>query len=454
MGKRSVVRRGYWMELRSIAKRLNENRRLWLLVLVFAIYGTFSSSTPDEPGLWEAILGILLILLVGFGGFAAMGGELLALRPAVPPYVVSAFIWLFVAPTIVGVLVRGHNIGDYLRDLIPFLYLMLPVFLARNMKKYPETWRNLIEWGLSFVALAFVLRFYLSVNDQDIWVVTIHGGMDYFIMDPAVIFSATFLLATGLNFWYSARRVVATVTFLSGAFAYSALLAATVRAQIVMVFGAILVVVVLRVSRSPGRFSAWAPLLAVTLSVLAFGDVMQWVSWIAASIASKTDVAGLANMRDVEMLEILRHVSSGWHVLLFGDGWGAKLYLSTSSDEVRFAHNLLLYLLWKTGVLGLVAFSGMFYWIARHLTVIGRRSLRDSRLLPLWFGCFNVLVIHAGLEPGFKMLSFGFVLSAAVAAADVIKTQLDTQRAIGTTRAPVLETAKLRRLVKYRVATK
>jgi len=406
--------------------RVTRNKRVLLLVLIFFIYGTFSSSTPDDPGPWEAILGLLLVLLVGWGAIGAMGGEFLNRKPVVPAYVIAAFAWLLIVPSVVGFLIRGHDLFDYFRDLIPLLYLLLPVFLSRHMSKDTELWKHVLQWGLCFVGVVYSLRFFLEAEGE-IWTTTVYGGLDYFVMDPAVLFGATFLLVDGLNFFYSGRLLWATITIFAGAFAYSSILAATVRAQIVVIVLATLVLVLIRILEHPKRFNTWAPLVAIALGLTIVTDLVVWVSWVVDSVAAKTEFAGLANLKDEEIVEILRHALSRLDVLLLGDGWGAKLYMSSSGGEVRYAHNVFFYFLWKTGILGIFSCLGVFYWIAKHLIALWQASLQNLRLLALWLACFNVVVVHSGLEPGFKMLTFGFILCLIVVVSPYTRHRVQTQ---------------------------
>lgn len=390
------------------------NWRFCLLVVVFFIYGLFSSSTPDNPGMWEALLGVMLILVAAYGAIRASGGELLSLKPSVPVYVIVAFAWLIVVPSIIGLLIRRNDPVNFLRDVIPLIYLMIPVFFAPQIKIAPEAWKKILLWGLSFVGVVYTLRHFWDAQGQ-LFVTTLYGGKDIFHMDPAVLFTATFLLVYGFKLFDSGRWMCAAGSFLAGAFVYSPLLISTLRAQVVLVLVAILVVVLNRIGRFPRRISSWVPILIV-LSLLTIDGLTEWIAVVVNSIIAKTTAAGLVNNRDAEFREILAHVSSRWDMFLFGDGWGSKLFLTTSG-EVGYSHNIVMYLLWKTGLLGLLACSGIFCWIAKYLFFIWRLAFCKTELLALCLGCSNALIVYGGIEPGYKILTFGFVFCLILAAA-------------------------------------
>lgn len=381
--------------------------RTWLLVAIFFIYAVFSESTPDDPGLPEAILGGLLILLVGVtGALRAIGSELVETRPSVPRYAVVAFVWLLVAPTAV-LLVRGNDFGDFVRDIIPLMYLLLPVLVIGHLREAPEKAVRLIQRGLSFVGLAYAIRFF-NTSEGELFQTTLLGGIEYFTMDPAVIFGATFLLCVGLHLFSQRRLVASAAALLAGGITFGSILASTARGQIALVLCGVALFAWLQIWKRPLRLRSWLPVMLAAAAFLYF-DLMWLVEFAVDTVTAKTESAGITNTRDIEVKEILAYAGSGVDVFFFGGGWGHKLFLTTIGVEARFAHNVFFYLLWKTGALGLIAFLAICWWIFKAFIGMWRRR-SDPWVMALWLASFNVLVIHGNLEPGYKMLPFGFVL--------------------------------------------
>jgi hypothetical protein len=99
-----------------------------LLVLAVAVYACFSSPTPDQPGWAEGAVAVLLVLAVG------VRRAVLAFLPEtrMPLWRLAGgllLIYGFSVPVLNG-LWRGHDMGLIMRDVIPFLFLTMPLFLA------------------------------------------------------------------------------------------------------------------------------------------------------------------------------------------------------------------------------------------------------------------------------------------------------------------------------------
>lgn len=392
------------------------NWRLYLLLVIFLIYGLFSSPTPDDPGIWEALIGCLLIMISAYGFIIAMTGGLCRRGLYIPVSASLSFVWMLIIPTITGVLVRGNDIGDCIRDIIPLFYLMLPVLLYEEIKKNPYGWKVVIQWGLSFVGIVYVIRFFLTNPLDEIFKTSFFGDMNYFQQDPAVIFAATFLIISGINLFFSRSLVRASLLLLSGFFVYSSMLAGTMRGQIGLVLATLIIVVLSRIWRFPFSLNTWIPVTVFVFCIILSNSITDVTSWTLDSITRKTETTGLTNNRILEIEEVLDHVLSNWDLFLFGDGWGAKLYTSTNAGEVRFTHDLISYLIWKTGVLGMIFYVGTSVLFMRHLFFILQVSFSNTNMLPLFWGSVNALIVYGMIEPGFKMLTFGFVLCLILAA--------------------------------------
>ena len=133
--------------------------KLSCLVLACLVYGVFGSPTPDHIGWPEAVVGGFLVLSVGTGGVLA----LLRVPQSMPFWVGAGQVFLFygLAVSLSLSVFYGHPVSQALRDLVPFLFLFLPLFLWPLFLQSPRYGRALLFCGL-FIGVSFSLRSILS----------------------------------------------------------------------------------------------------------------------------------------------------------------------------------------------------------------------------------------------------------------------------------------------------
>ncbi|MGA7750995.1 MAG: hypothetical protein WCA63_12720, partial [Gallionella sp.] len=108
--------------------------RAAVFIVMILIYAFFSSSTPDEFGIPEAFIGLLLLVFVGSRvAILSLGGFLLQRQNAVPSVAYWCFMVMMLVPSGWGLLVNGNTLSNYFRDAIPLLYLFLPIFFVPQM---------------------------------------------------------------------------------------------------------------------------------------------------------------------------------------------------------------------------------------------------------------------------------------------------------------------------------
>src|SRR5688572_12857668 len=107
--------------------------RFGFLVLAILIYGVLGSPTPDAPGWVEAAIAGFLMLGAGLPGFYA------AFRPGTPDFLWMTAGRLLLIYGLSVCLISGAVLGNeplyILRDALPFLFLVLPLFLADIFQK-------------------------------------------------------------------------------------------------------------------------------------------------------------------------------------------------------------------------------------------------------------------------------------------------------------------------------
>lgn len=338
--------------------------RAYAFMAGLLVYALFSAPTPDRIGIAEIL--VLAGLLVGIGVSGVMQTAGLSVEEPAPRWHFPARLLLLFGlsvPLVTG-LAQGHLFSLVLRDIIPFLFLLLPLFLSPSfINRVPLA--KLFPYMLCLMGLIFVVRVMASF--------AINVGAGHFplgfmpdpgnlVNAPTVLFAALFLSGTG-GLWLIESRTVPEALRAGGCFLLAlALLAGMAgigqRAHI----GAWALTVAL-----------WTGMLAVKrpLSLWRIGLVLAVVSialWpfateILTGLAQKTSMVGLNN-RAEEALAVWESFRDRPLALLFGQGWGASITSpAVGPYPVNYTHSLLTTYLLKTGLCGLVlvlAYLGMF----------------------------------------------------------------------------------------------
>lgn len=392
--------------------------RIGLLLLALLVYGCFSDPTPDDPGMAEMLIGALLVALALRDTLRLLGGELLFRHPAIPSYVLLSIAYLIIVVSIVGLLVRGNAFSDFVRDFIPLLFMFFPLFIWRDIREHPEIWSAALLWGIVLSGILLGARF-LEEGTQTSTEYYLILSEHYLNQDPSVLFAATFLILASFVAASLHRYYYAAAALLAGSIAYSSVIFGVMRLQIIMVAGSVAILAGIGFLRGKRWLGvSILTMVSAMLVVDGMGDSPGLMESVLFAIQSKSDLAGLVNQRDIEMSEVLNQVFSTPDYLLAGAGWGAKIFTSSMGGEVRFLHNLAPYILWKGGLLGLVALIAYFLWIYQRSSgyilaaLCGRLSFLD---LAIVLGILNSLLVYTFVEPGYKMLTYGGVLALLLA---------------------------------------
>lgn len=379
------------------------------LVLALALYGLFSTSTPESLGPAEATIGLLLALAVGPLTAARRVAGLGSAETRDPTLWIGwmALVYLAAVPTLVGV-TRGWTADDLFRDILPLLYLFLPVLLAPPPGcRRPDLAFGLIG-GLCLVGVCFAVRFLHAAG----WLTggfgtaaTLHlppSDIRYLPNEPAVLFAAVLLplLAIRAARRPSPDRLMAAVACGIGGFVCLAALASTLqRGALGLCLIAYLAYAVPALARSPKAWIAVAAGGAVLW--VAFGDRVQH---LALLLALKSHRVGWNNHLaevDVAVAEAGISVTAA----LIGSGWGAVLVgPAVPGLAVSYLHALPLYLLVKSGMVGLCLAALYIAAVLRPLPYLW------SRDRAVFCACLAPLLSGLLLQPGFKTLSFGVLL--------------------------------------------
>lgn len=384
------------------------------LFLALLLYGL--SSAPAPPGIRavEAAIGALLMLAVGVRRplFVATGHALRA--PDVAAWELPAILalsWLLWVPLLRGAWV-GWSAGDMLRDVVPLLYLFLPVLLVPVLRPVAGPATRLLAGALMLAGLFFALRWWRQAGWEfdAVGLRAMADGASYFLNAPSVLFAAIALPLTGVGLVLKGGvpRFVAGVACVGAGVLCLAALAGTVhRMALGLAATAFVAVALWSGRRAPWTVGLMA--LGALAVAAAFSDTLLGALGL---VAEKNRLAG-ANTRWEEAAMVLDQVSGSPWSFLFGDGWGALLSNpAVGGWRVSYTHTLATYALAKTGALGLLALGAYLGGLMpRALTV-----LREEP--PLGWAVLPPLVMALGLHTSFKYLDTGLILTLMVLAAE------------------------------------
>jgi len=381
--------------------------RLAALVAGLAAYGLAGTPAPSAPGPAELVGALGLVAAAGVAMPAALLSGALLRRPDADAVAVMgcfAFVLLLWPPLLRGAAL-GWGPADMVRDLLPLLFLFLPVLLTPLLDRAGAVWLDRLAFVLAGVGVAFALRWWRShgFHAEAVGVVA-YGEKGLFLLKSAALpFAAVWCGLAALDRLRRPDRPLGLAAGLvlaaAGALCLAALAAAVHRAALVMAVLALLAGALLLLR---GRILPW---LLLAAGLLAAGLV--WHDTLAGLLRlflHKTEAVG-ANSRLEEAAAVLGQVSRSLPSLLFGDGWGALLANPAAGGQrVSFTHNAGSYFLLKGGLLGLLAATAyLLVLMGEGAVALRRHPILVLALLP---SMMNGLLLHTS----YKYLCFGMLL--------------------------------------------
>lgn len=357
-------------------------------IIALLVYAGFSSPTPDTLGWPEAVV--------------ALGLAAVVMVPRLNILNVSALLFLLYGmsvPLISGV-ASGHDPAMIVRDLVPFSFLLLPLFFRRAIKDHQTAFTTLLMvMGFIFAARSLWPYRDAFLSPQT-WLGKPPADLLYLANSPEVLFSALMLFGFGAGLIWARRAFWVG----AGMMAASAI---PVLAMAVMMQRAGLGCVVL----AAGVWTAigfWikplrtAAMAAVCLTLLL--PLLPLAQQVGQALVYKTEMVGL-NSRAQEWGTVLRLTGQSPWTMVFGLGWGTSFENPAVGNlPVNYTHSLISSIWLKTGLLG-VAFLGFYLWnLAKQAVpdLLRRPILLLSILCPLGIG----LIFYAS----YKSLGYGLLL--------------------------------------------
>ncbi len=375
--------------------------RATALFFACLVYGLFGSPTPDGFGIAEGIVGFFLVIAVGV--FMPLGQFF---QKGLPFWIRMGHVFLLfglIVPLSVGVM-AGQNTGAILRDLIPFIFLFLPVFMYPTIQDRPKACVVILS-GVLFIGLLFSVRsLSLRVSSGD--------ALLYLENMPTVLFACLFLIGSAFRASFQGLSLLRSGSF------YLALLISIIpflsmfysfqRASVGAVILFVSAMLIYSFARSPGRAFNAVMLAFIGGSVLfltlGHSDVLNELYSSFGTLEDKTHKVGFNN-RAQEFRAVWDVITANQMSFLFGQGWGAQFESpAVGGLSVNFTHNFFSYFLLKTGLLGMVCATA---YIAGLLGVLIRVNLKNPAF---GLALLAPILIDLTLYASFKSLDFGLTL--------------------------------------------
>ncbi len=373
--------------------------RVICLVLACMVYAVFGSPTPDNIGIAEIFIGLLLALSIGI-----VRARNVFIRHYKTRFWKSAgqvfLIYGMSAPLLVGV-IYGNSFSAILRDILPFLFLFMPMFLLPLLRARPYYFRSILiavlMIGVLFALRSLMMRFY------DSCFVACPDELLYLENMPTVLFACLLMIGAAMSFimrGLSVRNIaVFGVLIMVSLIPIAAMVTTLQRASL---GGVVLYIVILQ-----GYFLYKSPKRAIVLFIMGalfIAIINISFSSVFASLWGKTQNVGL-NMRPQEFTAVWEIISVDMFRFLFGIGWGGQFYSpAVGGLSVNFTHNFFTTLLLKTGALGVV------FCIAYVAGLLERLSRVVIKNPVFGLALAAPILIDLTLYASFKSLDFGLVL--------------------------------------------
>ena len=307
-----------------------------------------------------------------------------------------------------------EGFGDIARDVIPYFYFMLPVFIfsgsVNAVRSRASFLLNHIAFLAAIVGTLFAIRELYSWSSMGGLRV---GGLfkteEYLVQSPLVLFSGNYfiLLAIhnllGVNINY--RKVftfllLATPPILG--FYFTAL-----RAPLFFSFLMPFIYILLSSSKSKK-----AVLLTGFLIFAGIFFMLANFDYYFQALIKKHELVG-SNNKIEEFLEVIDYVIFSDNIFrsFFGVGFGGAWYSPAVGYFVRYTHALPSYMILKMGIIGLCFFVILMFLLIKSSLRFLQVMPVKSKIFILHFSTLPSLCVNIFLESAFKTLGFGIVLS-------------------------------------------
>lgn len=364
------------------------------------VYALFGSPTPDYISWVEVFVGGMLALSIGVG---RVRDALLNPLPRFRFWKTAAQIFMIyglIIPLIIAA-IHGHAASEIIRDVIPFLFLFLPLFLLPLIRERPYYFRSIVL-AFILIGLLFSVRSFLTRTGMSclVWCT---DELLYLENMPSVLFTALLLIGTAITYMTRALTLKNTAIFVAlillSLLPIASMVVTVQRASLGAVVLYTIIITAYYIYKAPVRGFNVIIILGIVVAILNIS-----FSTIFESLSSKTQVVGL-NMRPQEFEAVWSVVTRDPATFLFGIGWGGNFNSpAVGGLSVNFTHNFFTYIFLKTGCIGVIFCMS---YIAGLLERVSRVIFKN---IVFGMAILAPLMIDLTLYASFKSLDFGLLL--------------------------------------------
>lgn len=385
------------------------NSEMYVFFSMSVLYGLFGTPIPKGFSFVELYNSVgIAWLLYKSVKYSAAGRHL--------DILLVCAIYMIIVPTFFGLVIYQNEFQDFIRDFLPIVTFLMPIWMRPIVEKDVKNWGILIEGCIFLSGAGLAIRYFASAGS---------GAFNEVIVSyeaplnqcPSVIFVAISPLVAACYFKYSTS--VRIMLFFISFLCFATLAMAVMRAQVFLVAFFWLIGMVFLFKNDgllKGAKYFFGGSIALIFVYIFYFDQIYWASDM---MMKKTESAGLLNARDAEFMAVKSFFEDNYYHTLFGAGWGAEMYLPTAAGIVRFTHNGLLFFIWKTGLIGFIVLLLMIcrgiVAIINYLRMYG--ALAFYRIL----GLLGSVIVFGIIEMGYKMLMFGVILTLLMVSGKEVK---------------------------------
>jgi hypothetical protein len=359
---------------------------IFALYAAIITYALFCSPTPDLIGWGECVVAVLLIISVGFSGIGTVITD--DIQSRIIQFHRVFVLFMLSIPTMIGV-INGHILSDIVRDIIPILFLILPLsFYGRNMEGFATV--------LTIAGALFAIRYLVPYIPYFDFLPNESSVLLYLANSPLVPFAAIvgFYWAVDNHPSFLTKRLCGCVI---SVICFTAMMAMMQRAPIILSAISCIIILAIQAKNKP-LHSIVMTMIIITILYPIYPILIE----VGLNLSEKTITVGFNN-RIEEFTSALSELS--W----FGHGWGHVWQSPAVGDMwVRFTHNIISYYALKAGIIGsIMAICFVIMWIGYGINHIKTKP-------EIMLAILTPLVIHMLLYTGFKTLDFALLLTLLI----------------------------------------
>jgi hypothetical protein len=381
--------------------------QLVFFYLALTIYAIFSSPTPDILGWPEILVAILLFFSIRINFDHSINRFLL---------IVSAY---GLSVPVIMAMIYGASLSDILRDVIPFLFLMLPLLYGWVTTYNPRLFLVMVVLAGIIFSIRTCWGYFPILLTPAQWGQGAPLDTLYLANSPEVLFSSLALLSLLFVRFAGEKMILPHQILISLGILISSMIP-IVATSLMMSragLGAVVLYFVLlsfvMFVRRPIRIGFILSLIGFVGLVVLQPVIETFLQPFLMALYQKTELVGL-NSRAQEWGTVINLVSGDIVTFLFGIGWGGRFdNPAVGGLEVNFTHSLISSLLLKSGLVGLIIiFAAVAIPIVRTLKIlISNREQSSDRLgILIFIAALAPFLIATLLYASYKSFGFGLIL--------------------------------------------